>query len=62
MRDTLNPIRRSTKILKVMSAGEFVSIAKGNSSAIKRSRFVPPQLGSSGMGKFIVELSHEPRR
>jgi hypothetical protein len=62
MKISLNSNRRSMKVTKVMSAGQFVSLAKTDRAVIKSSKFVAPKLGGSSMGKFIVELTHGGRK
>lgn len=52
-----NAVRNSSLNLKrVVSAKEFVRIVKANRNAIEHSRFVPPKLGSSGFGRFVVSF------
>jgi hypothetical protein len=46
---TLKPIKSRT-----VSADEFLVISKKSKDNIESSRFIPPAIGSKGMGKFKV--------
>jgi hypothetical protein len=45
-----------TSITKVMDADEFLRFISENKEKIKSSRVILPKLGSTGLGKFLVEL------
>jgi hypothetical protein len=41
---------------KEMGPEEFIEFVQTKRHMIKASRFVPPVIGSRGLGKFIVEI------
>lgn len=46
-------------LTKEMDAKEFLEFALKRPYLIKRSRFVPPEIGSNSMGRFLVEFENE---
>jgi|GEM_PF-3145205 len=46
----------SNKIVKVVSAKEFLRIMTQERDTVMSSRIIYPELGSCGLGKFVVEI------
>lgn len=56
---TLPSIQNRFKIIKEVSPKEFLDLVKTKPGSIKSSKVVPPVLGSSSLGKIVVELRNE---
>jgi hypothetical protein len=50
------------KIFRFFSAKDFLHEMKTNRAAVKRTKFIPPRLGDSHLGKFYVEYYHVPTK
>lgn len=46
----------SRSFRKVMEPEEFIEFVRTKRHLLKKSKFIPPRIGSSGFGKFLVEI------
>ena len=54
-------LRPQTRLYKYLTPGEFLSLVKTDRGSIKKSKFIPPKLGTLSLGKFYVEYNYEPK-
>jgi len=48
-------------LFKYLTPREFVSLIKTDRGSIKKSKFIPPRLGTLSLGKIYVEYNYEPK-
>jgi hypothetical protein len=57
----LNPQHSQATLYKYLTPREFLLLIKTDRGSIKKSKFIPPRLGSLSLGKIYVEYNYEPK-
>lgn len=47
---------RFMKVTKLVTAEEYLQIVAKQRQNIKRTKFIPPKLGTNSFGKFLIEF------
>jgi hypothetical protein len=50
-----------TRLHKYLTPREFLLLINTDRGSIKKSKFIPPKLGTLSLGKFYVEYNYEPK-
>jgi hypothetical protein len=51
----------NVSLRRIVSARRFLQLVQNERGAIESSKFIPPRLGSNGLGKFLVTYKYEPK-
>jgi len=50
-----------TRLYKYLTPRQFLFLINTDRGSIKKSKFIPPKLGTLSLGKFYVEYNYEPK-
>jgi hypothetical protein len=51
----------STRLYQYLSPREYLLLMQTDRGSVKKSKFIPPELGTLSLGKFYVEYYYEPK-
>lgn len=49
------------KLFQYLTPGQFVHLLKTDRGSIKKTKFIPPKLGTFSLGKVYVEYHYAPK-